>query len=81
MVLSSLYEFSARRSAALEESGGEAAAFILLDVKKTHNSSLFGEKTESLAVPPNPGARLCAKQTTIFGEAREFRSGRLYTPC
>jgi len=34
MVLSSLYEFSARRSAAPEERGGEAAAFISLDVKE-----------------------------------------------
>jgi len=46
MVLSSLYEFSARRSAALEESGGEAAAFILLDVKKRTILHLLEKKLQ-----------------------------------
>jgi hypothetical protein len=44
MGLSSLYEFSARRSAASAESGGEAAAFISLDVKKRVFARLLEKK-------------------------------------
>jgi hypothetical protein len=46
MVLSSLYEFSTRRSAAPAESGGEASAFISLDVKKRAFSRLLEKKLQ-----------------------------------
>jgi len=46
MVLSSLYEFSTRRFAAPAESGGEASAFISLDVKKRAFSRLLEKKLQ-----------------------------------
>jgi hypothetical protein len=46
MVLSSLYEFSTRRFTAPAESGGEASAFILLDVKKARIFRLLEKKLQ-----------------------------------
>lgn len=74
MVLSSLYEFSTRRFAAPAESGGEASAFILLDVKSAHFSP-FGEKTASSALRLNPHGLFCAKRTTIFAEDGILHTG------
>ncbi|MEE1535254.1 MAG: hypothetical protein U0K13_08885 [Oscillospiraceae bacterium] len=76
MVLSSLYEFSTRRFAAPAESGGEASAFISLDVKKARIFSPFGEKTASSALRPNPRGLFCAKRTTIFCRRWDFAHGR-----
>jgi diaminopimelate decarboxylase len=88
MVLSSLYEFSTRRFAAPAESGGEASAFISLDVKK-HAFFAFWRKNCKFGASTKSARAVLCKADDDFLQKMGFctravkarRLRRLYTPC